>query len=184
MLSGLAIAAATAVGIVTWAPSTSPSPSPSEALVRAADGAPAATRLRDALPASATGPIELELDPADLPESLLAAGAGVPRTGGLTDLLVRYFGDRTIEAIVIVQCESSFDPGAVGSNRDGSQDHGLFQINDVHRPVFETVTGRSWSTRYDPEANTAFAAHLYRRSGWQPWTCERALDAADRALGE
>lgn len=108
-----------------------------------------------------------------------AAGSEVPRTGGLTDLVRRYFGPATLDAIVIVQCESGFDPNALNQNVDGTEDHGLFQINDVHRDSFEPVTGRSWDHRYDADANTAFAAWLYGHSGWAPWRCNKNLLLGD-----
>lgn len=114
------------------------------------------------------------------PATAIGALDAVPRTGGTTDLLRRYFGAVTVEAIVIVQCESGFDPNALNTNTDGSQDHGLFQINDVHERAFEPVTGHPWTARYDPEINTAFAAWLYDHAGgWGPWRCNRNLEQFD-----
>lgn len=52
-----------------------------------------------------------------------------------------------------------------------TNDHGLFQINIVHRGQFEAVTGAPWSSVYDAELNTIYARHLYAQQGWGPWTC-------------
>lgn len=115
------------------------------------------------------------LAPVDFGDGVMASA---PVTGGFTDLISSYFGPVTMEALIIVQCESQFVPWAVGTNTNGTQDHGLFQINDVHRGSFEAVTGQPWeSGRYDPVSNTAFARWLYDQSGWRPWTCRSRLDA-------
>lgn len=115
----------------------------------------------------------------------IASSDQVPHTGGYTDLIRRYFGPVTVEAIVIVQCESGFDPLAVGTNTNGTQDHGLFQINDIHRRTFEVVTGNPWDHRYDPEVNTAFAAWLYDHAdGWGPWRCNRNLATFDEPASD
>lgn len=118
-----------------------------------------------------------ELAPVDFGDGAVASA---PVTGGYTDLIRQYFGDATVEALVIVQCESNFVPWAVGTNTNGTQDHGLFQINDIHAAAFETVTGADWEVgRYDPEINTRFARWLHQRSGWRPWTCRDRLQSPD-----
>ena len=61
------------------------------------------------------------------------------------------------------------NPGAMSA---GGGNHGLFQINNVHRSSFESVTGRPWADVYDAGANAQFARHLYDRSGWDPWACQ------------
>lgn len=75
------------------------------------------------------------------------------------------------EANVIAECESKFDPGAVSP----TDDHGVFQINAVHREQFEQVTGQPWSEVYDPYWNAVYAKWLHDREGWGPWACRRAL---------
>ncbi len=144
----------------------------------AGDGpAPPTSAPRIALRAGDGSGVALDADGfPPLPLAATTPGDASPVTGGLTDLIRRYFGSDTVEALVIVQCESGFDALAVGTNANGTQDHGLFQINDVHERAFPIVTGRSWEERYDPEVNTAFAAWLFGRSGWDPWTCRVRLD--------
>ena len=75
------------------------------------------------------------------------------------------------EAQKIVGCESNWNPNAVSPTND----HGLFQINIVHRHEFERVTGQPWSMRYDPFWNARYAKHLYDTQGWGPWACKKVL---------
>lgn len=82
------------------------------------------------------------------------------------------------QAVRVAGCESgnggdftTVNPGAVSPTND----HGLFQINAVHRRRFEAVTGQPWSAVYDPFWNAVYARWLYDQRGWRPWTCRRAL---------
>ena len=68
----------------------------------------------------------------------------------------------------VATCESQMNPTAVSPTND----HGLFQINAVHRPEFERVTGQPWSKVYDARWNTVYARHLYDSQGWRPWSCQ------------
>lgn len=70
----------------------------------------------------------------------------------------------------VAHCESKMDPNAVSPTND----HGLFQINHVHRADFERVTGQPWAKVYDPYWNTYYAKWLFDRQGWGPWTCRHA----------
>ncbi len=99
-------------------------------------------------------------------EQQRAAVATAP-AGSLESIIQRHFGEASSSAIRIAQCESGMNPNAVSPTND----HGLFQINIVHRSQFEAVTGASWSSVYDPELNTIYARHLYAQQGWGPWTC-------------
>lgn len=80
-----------------------------------------------------------------------------------------HFGADAPAAERVAWCESRLDPTAV-SPRGGN--HGLFQINSVHRSSFERVTGQPWSAVYDAGSNAQFARWLYDQSGWRPWTCQ------------
>lgn len=71
----------------------------------------------------------------------------------------------------VAHCESKFDPGAVSA----TDDHGLFQINAVHRQQFEQVTGQPWSAVYDSYWNAVYAKWLHEQQGWSPWTCRKVL---------
>ena len=87
------------------------------------------------------------------------------------EIIERHFGTAAGQARQIVKCESGFDPGAVSHTND----HGLFQINAVHRGTWVDVTGTGWENRYDPELNTIYAKYLYDREGWRPWSCRKVL---------
>jgi hypothetical protein len=86
-------------------------------------------------------------------------------------VIEKYFGGATSQANKIVRCESGFNPDAVSRTND----HGLFQINQVHRANWPAVTGAPWADRYDAELNTVYAKYLYDREGWRPWSCRRVL---------
>lgn len=76
---------------------------------------------------------------------------------------------QTAQATAVARCESGLNPAAVSP---GGGNHGLFQINSVHRDTFQRVTGRPWADVYQADANTLFARWLYDRQGWAPWTCQ------------
>jgi hypothetical protein len=100
----------------------------------------------------------------------LLAAAGLVLTLGACSpqqWINNVFGAEAPAATRVAQCESHMNPGAVSATND----HGLFQINGVHRPAFSRVTGQPWSEIYNPEWNTRFAKHLYDTQGWRPWTC-------------
>jgi hypothetical protein len=81
----------------------------------------------------------------------------------------RWFPENEQRARDIAWCESRLDPHA---RSRGGGNHGLFQINNVHRGDFARVTGVSWANgRYDADANAHFARHLYDEQGWEPWAC-------------
>lgn len=102
---------------------------------------------------------------------LLAALAVVVLSGCTPEQVIRViFHEEPDRAVDVATCESGLDPAAVSP--DGSN-HGLFQINNVHRSVFEQRIGHPWSERYDPVVNTAYAHWLYLDQGWRPWTCAR-----------
>lgn len=108
------------------------------------------------------------------PETEAASVAGGPSNPkGLTaeETIRRHFPDVYDQAYKIVRCESGFDPNA----HSHTNDHGLFQINQVHRANWPAVTGADWSQRYDPELNAIYARYLYDREGWRPWTCRKVL---------
>lgn len=82
--------------------------------------------------------------------------------------IAAYFPNDYSEARQVAFCESRLDPDAVSP---GGGNHGLFQINNVHRQSFTEVTGQPWSQVYHPAYNAWFAKWLYDQSGWRPWTC-------------
>ena len=109
----------------------------------------------------------IEADEARKAEERRAADAASAPAGSLEAVIQRHFGSAAPAAIRIAKCESGMNPNAVSPTND----HGLFQINIVHRGQFEAVTGAPWSSVYDPELNTTYARHLYAQQGWGPWSC-------------
>lgn len=91
------------------------------------------------------------------------------RTGSVHDAINRYFPEVYDKAVRVATCESGLDPSAVSPTND----HGLFQINYVHRSRVESM-GYSWSQIYDPYVNSRVARSLYNESGWRPWVCSYA----------
>lgn len=83
-----------------------------------------------------------------------------------------FFQEHTTSAVKIATCESGLNPGAVSP---GGGNHGLFQINSVHRANFERRTGQAWSRIYDSYWNTMYARMLFDDQGWGPWSCKRVL---------
>lgn len=95
----------------------------------------------------------------------LVAGACTPHDA----IALTFFGNSD-SASRVAHCESTMNPGAVSPTND----HGLFQINIVHRSQFEAVTGQPWSSVYDPFWNSVYAKWLYDQQGWSPWSCRHA----------
>lgn len=104
-------------------------------------------------------------------ERQAAARATAPAGGSVGAIIERHFGAAAGRATAIARCESNLNPSAVSPTND----HGLFQINAVHRGQFEAVTGAPWSAVYDAELNTVYAKHLYDQQGWGPWVCNRKV---------
>ena len=102
---------------------------------------------------------------------LLLLSACTP-AGSPQEHINNVFGSAAGQATAVADCESSMNPGAVSS---GGGNHGLFQINTVHKSSFSSVTGQPWSAVYDPYWNTYFAKWLYDQSGWSPWSCRSVL---------
>lgn len=101
----------------------------------------------------------------------VAMAAGACTNPGPEGAIDAAFGDVAGEARQIADCESHMNPGAVSRTND----HGLFQINIVHRARFSEVTGQPWEAVYDAGWNAVYAKWLYDRSGWGPWSCRRVL---------
>jgi len=72
------------------------------------------------------------------------------------------------KAVKIAYCESRFKTDAVGYNRNGSNDKGVFQINSIH--------GLSDDCRLDLKCSTEWAIEKVKRDkGWSAWTCSRKI---------
>ena len=73
------------------------------------------------------------------------------------------------EAKQVAWCESRMNPQAISpTNRNGSQDFGLMQINNR---AWREYFGERWAQVLNAEQNIAMAYEIYSLYGWQPWTC-------------
>ena len=102
-----------------------------------------------------------------VPTSSVPANTGIRKTPATLEDVVRDAG-LPVVFVDIARCESGSDPTAVHLNRNGSRDHGLWQINDRWwRPLFETLNP------YDPVENAAMAALVYAEQGLDAWEPSR-----------
>lgn len=67
-------------------------------------------------------------------------------------------------AAAVALAESSGNEVATHTNRNGSTDYGLWQINSVHRDL---LAGKNWR---DPATNAQLAYAVWKGSGWRAWT--------------
>ena len=81
------------------------------------------------------------------------------------------------DAIKVANCESSLVETASNRNRNGSQDWGIFQLNDGG--TLQRLGGNAELAR-DPEWNIKAAYILYQDRGWQPWVCAKSLNLGKR----
>ncbi len=63
----------------------------------------------------------------------------------------------------------NLDPNAVHTNRDGSRDFGLFQINSRYHPVYKLNLYKDW------KANVDYAYRMFKNDNYsfKRWTCGR-----------
>lgn len=132
--------------------------------------APSACLKPDGSPAPGVA-LESDVGPAG---DLGARGFGAVLTRQqVAELWLKHGGDpsQVRTAVAVATAESGRQGTAANtSNDDGSQDYGLWQINNIHRVRFEQVTGVPYSAGVnDPDLNTRFAVFLQHEQGWRPW---------------
>jgi len=104
------------------------------------------------------------------PWSPQMAASGAPPD--LVALVQKYFPpDQWDNALAVAQGESGWNPNAW--NQSGENSQGYFQINRAAHP--------NAGNMFDPEANVAYAAQLYKQQGWQPWTVARNMGLTGQA---
>tara|TARA_E500000081_G_scaffold151316_1_gene181365 strand:+ start:1996 stop:2430 length:435 start_codon:yes stop_codon:yes gene_type:complete len=90
-----------------------------------------------------------------------------------TDMVSRYFKEEDILlALNVIYCESSGRTSAVGNNKNGTQDVGLWQFNDDTWSWLKSKLGII-GNRTDPEVSTAVAAWLVYNDGWHHWNSSK-----------
>lgn len=87
----------------------------------------------------------------------------------ILNYIVEKFGDRADAAIAMVyKCENStFDQSRTNTNRNGTTDYGIFQINSIHEQRYGAEFKTDW------KANIDVAYEIYKSHGnsFRPWTC-------------
>jgi soluble lytic murein transglycosylase-like protein len=88
-------------------------------------------------------------------------------------LIEEYFKPEDVaRAMRIIYCESSGRPRAVGVNKDGTKDVGLWQFNDNTWAWLKPKL-RISSPRTDPRVSTAVASWLVYNDGWYHWNSSK-----------
>lgn len=97
----------------------------------------------------------------------------------VASLIKKYFGTQADSALRVFTCESGLSPFNYSNkpNFDGSEDHGVAQINDKwHKARFEAMFGIPFEIGiYIPELNIQYAKYLWDHSGASPWVCSKVL---------
>ena len=108
-----------------------------------------------------------------------ATGAGgAPITPGqIHPALIQLFGNDAgiMSKIMMAESGGKSIPGAK-PNKNGTQDWGLFQINDVHKRdlINAGIIQRDMSELLDNSKNLRAAQFLYKRSGLKPWASSKS----------
>ena len=88
-------------------------------------------------------------------------------------LIEEYFKPEDVaRAMRIIYCESSGRPRAVGVNKDGTKDVGLWQFNDNTWAWLKPKL-RISSPRTNPRVSTAVASWLVYNDGWYHWNSSK-----------
>lgn len=90
-----------------------------------------------------------------------------------TPVVSTYFKEEdTRQALLIIYCESSGKPTAVGHNTNGTRDVGLWQFNDTTWTWLKPKLGLT-SKRTNPKVSTAVASWLVYNDGWHHWNSSK-----------
>jgi len=74
-----------------------------------------------------------------------------------------------LQAMLVIYCESSGNPKAIGQNVDSTRDIGLWQFNDNTWAWLKTKL-KITSKRTNPKVSTAVASWLVYNDGWHHWS--------------
>jgi len=77
-----------------------------------------------------------------------------------------------VQALKVIYCESSGISNAVGINKDGTKDVGLWQFNDNTWAWLKPKLNIQ-KERTDPDTATAVAAWLIKHDGWHHWNSSK-----------
>jgi hypothetical protein len=98
----------------------------------------------------------------------------------VTALIHKYWPAKQWDnALRVASCESGLEAGAVGTNTDGTQDIGIFQLN-TGGTLQELLTRDGFASSdlnqaLDADWNVKMAAVLWSERGWEPWSCAKSM---------
>ena len=85
-----------------------------------------------------------------------------------------YFKEEDVkQALKVIYCESSGRANAVGINKNGTRDIGLWQFND-DTWAWLTPKLKIKNDRTDPDTATAVASWLVYNDGWHHWNASKS----------
>jgi hypothetical protein len=106
--------------------------------------------------------VSLTLDPVRQ-EEVAAPEMASPPSSEIEKTIYEKFGDSNYKtALAIAKAESRLNPIARNTNRNGTEDCGIFQINSIHNP--------SKIQCEHPEENAEMAYQIFQRHGWTAWS--------------
>lgn len=115
---------------------------------------------------------EAEIVPLDQLSERLNTGSKTveqPKTGKeqIVAYIYEVFGKDADNAIKVLECENrGLKENAINHNRNGSTDHGIFQINSIH--LKGKAKGKDLNNYRD---NIDVAKKIFDDRGWTAWTC-------------
>lgn len=110
-------------------------------------------------------PVPVRLSPQAAP----IAGTGTAGVEQWRGLVAAYFPASQVErALRVMRCESGGNPNAKNPR---SSARGLFQHLSRYWPTRSAAAGFAGASVFDPTANVATAAWLWRTGGWGHWVC-------------
>ncbi len=81
------------------------------------------------------------------------------------------FGEQSEKALLIVQCESTFNPKAVNYN-DGMKGYNAYGLFQIHSRFWQE-DHRKYKTNW--KDNVDYAKMIYNKMGWRAWSCNRLV---------
>lgn len=100
------------------------------------------------------------------PAEVIVEAAEPIKERSVDNRLRETFGDQYNVAQAVMRAESGGRADANNTNRNGSVDRGLFQINSIHTKK----VGGDLDSLYDIETNIRVAKQIYDGSGWFAWS--------------
>lgn len=105
-------------------------------------------------------------------ESTIAMAIDIEQELSMKDWVLRQVAEAGLnprEAEIIINCESRWEPDAMGINYNHTADLGLWQINSIHKDI-------SNADKLDYKKATIWAIDKRLEDGhWKAWVCARKL---------